>query len=69
MPELTKQQERISRFLKRLILLFISAFVLITLIVMLFRINYPYQLEWMEGGEIEHIIRLLEGKTFTQNPV
>ncbi|MEJ5286291.1 MAG: hypothetical protein CH6_2505 [Candidatus Kapaibacterium sp.] len=68
MPELTKQQERISRFLKRLILLFISAFVLITLIVMLFRINYPYQLEWMEGGEIEHIIRLLEGKNIYTEP-
>lgn len=31
-------------------------------LVFAFRIFYPYQLEWMEGGEIEHIIRLLEGK-------
>lgn len=32
------------------------------------RLQYPYQLEWMEGGEVEHIQRLLEGKKIYCEP-
>ena len=32
------------------------------LVVALARINYPYDLEWMEGGTLEHVARVLGGQ-------
>jgi 4-amino-4-deoxy-L-arabinose transferase-like glycosyltransferase len=32
------------------------------LVVALARINYPYDLEWMEGGTLEHVARILRGQ-------
>jgi hypothetical protein len=32
------------------------------LVVALARINYPYDLEWMEGGTLEHVARVLSGQ-------
>ncbi|MFN3307282.1 MAG: ArnT family glycosyltransferase [Candidatus Kapaibacteriota bacterium] len=50
-----------------LIILLISYFFL-TAYVMFSRLQYPYQLEWMEGGEVEHIQRLLDGKKIYCEP-
>ncbi len=32
------------------------------LVVALARLNYPYDLEWMEGGTLEHVARVLGGR-------
>lgn len=31
-------------------------------VVMLARLRYPFELEWMEGGSVEHVHRLLQGR-------
>ncbi|MGB9852044.1 MAG: ArnT family glycosyltransferase [Candidatus Kapaibacteriota bacterium] len=68
MPE-SKEERKISlKFFQSLIIIFVAIVLGVTFIVMLLRIQYPYQLEWMEGGEIEHIIRLLEGKSIYCEP-
>ncbi len=49
-----------------LLLIFYS--IVTIFVVFSIRLFYPYQLEWMEGGEIEHIIRILEGKSIYPKP-
>lgn len=36
--------------------------------VMLRRIGHPYELEWMEGGAVEHVRRVLHGQPLYQHP-
>jgi hypothetical protein len=38
------------------------------LVVALSRIGYPYDLEWMEGGMLEHVARVLGGQTLYGPP-
>ena len=38
------------------------------LLTMLLRIGYPYELEWMEGGVLEHIARLRAGEAIYVEP-
>ncbi|MCX7909426.1 MAG: glycosyltransferase family 39 protein [Ignavibacteria bacterium] len=57
-----------KKILKISILTIVFLSLVITCIVFFLRIQYPYQLEWMEGGEIEHIIRLVEGKKIYCEP-
>jgi hypothetical protein len=38
------------------------AFVALFLAVALMRIGYPYELEWMEGGTLDHVRRVLAGQ-------
>ncbi|MCE5229744.1 glycosyltransferase family 39 protein [bacterium] len=37
-------------------------------VLALLRINYPYQLEWIEGGVLEHVRRVLEGRPLYAPP-
>src|SRR4051812_20210468 len=32
------------------------------------RVSYPYALEWMEGGTLQHVLRVLEGKRLYVEP-
>jgi hypothetical protein len=38
-----------------------AGFVLVYLAIALLRIRYPYELEWMEGGMLDHVRRVLDG--------
>jgi len=44
------------------------AYVLLYVGVALARMRYPYELEWMEGGMVEHVRRILEGKPLYAPP-
>ena len=43
-------------------------FILLFLYVSLSRIDYPFELEWMEGGSVEHLERVMEGKPIYTPP-
>jgi hypothetical protein len=46
----------------RLLLLIPALAFLITYVALAIRgLPYPYELEWMEGGMVDHVIRVLEG--------
>lgn len=68
MPKLDNGFHYEIKFLKFSIFFLITFWLAVTVIVMLIRLRYPYQLEWMEGGEIEHIQRLLDGKKIYCEP-
>ncbi|MFN3269412.1 MAG: hypothetical protein ACK42G_02370 [Candidatus Kapaibacteriota bacterium] len=55
-------------FIRILLISLIGFYFILTIYVMYSRIQYPYQLEWMEGGEIEHVQRLLDGKKIYCEP-
>lgn len=38
------------------------------LVVALFRIGYPFELEWMEGGAVDHVARVLNGEAIYVRP-
>lgn len=43
-------------------------FIISVTFIMVQRIAYPFELEWMEGGTVEHIIRILEGNKIYTKP-
>ena len=45
-----------------------AVFVLAYLYVALSRITYPYELEWMEGGMLDHVRRVLAGQPIYAKP-
>jgi len=63
MPMIFQEKLKTYDYIKSANIIIISAYLIVTFVVMILRIQYPYQLEWMEGGEIEHILRLLKGKS------
>ena len=38
------------------------AFLAVYLVVVWLRLRYPFELEWMEGGSVDHVRRILSGK-------
>lgn len=68
MPRLLSKTHNFKDIFRITIICIFLTYSIVTLVVMLLRIQYPYQLEWMEGGEIEHIKRLLEGKKIYVEP-
>lgn len=38
------------------------------LIIAIIRLNYPYEIEWMEGGSLIHVDRLLQGLPIYPKP-
>jgi len=59
---------KISRALKNLTLLAALAYIFIYLTLAALRIFYPYELEWMEGGAVDHITRILSGLALYEKP-
>jgi len=43
-------------------------YIAIYIFIALSRISYPYELEWMEGGAVDHVIRVLKGETIYPAP-
>ena len=44
--------------------LYISAYIIIALL----RITYPFELEWLEGGSLDHVRRIFEGEKIYVTP-
>jgi hypothetical protein len=49
-------------------LLFAAFFILMFLIAAARRFSFPYDLEWMEGGVADHVLRILSGKQLYVEP-
>jgi len=58
----------LAAYLKFLVLGGAAAFILLYLILALLRISYPYELEWMEGSMVDHVQRILDGKSLYVAP-
>jgi len=43
-------------------------FVITYIIVVFFRIQYPFELEWMEGSMVDHVMRIIDGKAIYLKP-
>ncbi|MGH9870025.1 MAG: hypothetical protein ACREAA_17910 [Candidatus Polarisedimenticolia bacterium] len=58
----------LSRVLRRAALVLSGAFIALYLVVALARVAFPYELEWMEGGAVDHVRRLLAGQPLYVKP-
>jgi len=70
MPALSEREIliRLDRLLRALVVLFaLAAFGLYTFVV-ISRINYPFELEWMEGATVDTVIRILDGQPIYTEP-
>jgi hypothetical protein len=50
---------RTVRVLQYVLLAGACIFVIMYVILVLFRIRYPFELEWQEGGMVDHVVRIL----------
>ena len=50
------------------LLLLAISYIAVYLIIVCLRIQYPFELEWMEGGVVDHVRRILSGKKLYVNP-
>ncbi|RJP17797.1 MAG: hypothetical protein C4520_15620 [Candidatus Abyssobacteria bacterium SURF_5] len=66
--DVDKAPASVVRVLKHILLLFSPAYIGLYLIIALCRIRYPFQLEWMEGGVLEHVRRILSGEQLYVRP-
>ena len=53
---------RLARLLRSSALFIAIGYIGLYLSVALLRVNYPFDLEWMEGSSVEHVRRLLTGR-------
>jgi len=58
----------VSRLLAALLVLGSSAFVAVYVAIALLRIRYPFELEWMEGGIVDGVRRVLAGEPLYVEP-
>jgi len=59
---------RIRRALDLVLVASAATFALAYVATALLRISYPFELEWMEGGMVDHVRRILEGKPIYAAP-
>lgn len=59
---------RIRRWTGHFLTIVGGAFVLVYIGVALSRLGYPFELEWMEGGMVDHVRRVLEGRPVYDRP-
>ncbi|UCC67086.1 MAG: glycosyltransferase family 39 protein [Armatimonadota bacterium] len=64
----TRAPGRVGKLLRTALLVTASAYLLTYLVVAILRIQYPFELEWMEGGVVDHIRRILAGKPLYVRP-
>lgn len=58
----------ISKLLKRILLTGALLYFVVYLIIVFFRIRYPFELEWEEGAAVDHVIRILSGYKYYVSP-
>ncbi|MEW6743404.1 MAG: glycosyltransferase family 39 protein [Planctomycetota bacterium] len=56
------QASRIARLFACALCTCSVGFVALFLVIAVLRISYPFELEWMEGGTVDHVRRILDGK-------
>ena len=59
---------RASTLLRYALLTSAAAYIAVFLILAFFRIRYPFELEWMEGGVLDHVRRVLAGQKVYVSP-
>jgi hypothetical protein len=59
---------RLNKYLRILLITLPVLYIIIFIIISIIRIQYPYELEWMEGSSLEHVIRILAGKPLYVEP-
>lgn len=64
----TETLNSISRFFRYTLLAVAALYVAVYLILAFFRIQYPFELEWMEGGSVHQVIRILSGQKLYVSP-
>jgi len=57
-----------SRFFKYALLGYALLYFIIYCILVFYRIQYPFELEWMEGGSVDHVRRILSGQKLYVSP-
>lgn len=53
---------------RAIVLIGAAVFLVIYLIIALMRVSYPFELEWMEGGSVVNVQRILDGKPLYTEP-
>jgi 4-amino-4-deoxy-L-arabinose transferase-like glycosyltransferase len=56
------------KFLQSLLVSLAALYALVYLIIALLRMGYPFELEWMEGAVVDHVIRVLSGQKLYVSP-
>lgn len=57
-----------DKILRYVLLIGASYYVFVYLILVFFRIRYPFELEWMEGTCVDHVMRVLSGQQLYVKP-
>ena len=57
----TNHWTRVSTGLRFMLMMIALSFVGVYIAVAIIRMSYPFELEWMEGGAVEHVSRILSG--------
>ncbi|NTV52155.1 MAG: glycosyltransferase family 39 protein, partial [Candidatus Firestonebacteria bacterium] len=60
--------EKSENILKILLVLFAGYYIAAFMIVVISRIAFPFELEWMEGGVLTHVRRVLQGQSLYVKP-
>jgi hypothetical protein len=60
--------ELIPNALRALVAVAAAYYILTFVIIALFRIGHPFELEWMEGGTVDHVRRVLTGERIYGSP-
>jgi len=63
-----KALDRTAQCLRYSLLTGALIYMVVYLILALFRIQYPFELEWMEGGSVDHVRRILRGQKLYVSP-
>ena len=64
----TDTSDQTAKFLRYLLLSVAICFLAIYLILAFLRIRYPFELEWMEGACVDHVVRILSGERLYVSP-
>ncbi len=59
---------RTTPFIKVISILLAAVFWGLFLAIAVMRLQYPFELEWMEGGSLDHVLRMLDGKSLYCEP-
>lgn len=65
---LSQPSERHSQILKLAVIGTACGFIAIYIVTALFRLRYPFELEWVEGGVVDHVTRVLSGQPLYVKP-
>ncbi|UCB53252.1 MAG: glycosyltransferase family 39 protein [Candidatus Zixiibacteriota bacterium] len=64
----TDTSDQLTKFFRYLLLSVAVCFIAVYLILAFLRIRYPFELEWMEGACVDHVLRILSGEKLYVTP-